>query len=44
MENQKSDRRAWSTLAAETLAAQYTIDWAIGIKTFMSEIGAGLSV
>ncbi len=41
--SQKSDRRAWSILAAETHAAQYTMDRAIGIKTLMSEIGAGLT-
>ncbi len=37
--SQKSDRRAWSTLAAETHAMQVGLDRAIGLKTFLNEIG-----
>ncbi len=35
----KSDRRAWSTLAAETHAMQMAMDWAIGLKYVMYELG-----
>ncbi len=37
--SQKSDRRAWSTLAAETHVMQNSLDKAIGIKTFLYQIG-----
>ena len=37
--SQKSDRRAGSTLAAETHVMQNALDKAIGIKTFLYQIG-----
>ena len=41
--SEKSDRRAWSTLAAEAHAMQVGLDRAIGMKTFLTEIGQRLS-
>ena len=38
--SQKSDRHAWSTLAAEIHAAQFKMDPAIGVKTFLNKIWA----
>ena len=38
--SQKSDRRAWGILAAETQAALFTIVRAIGVKTVFNEMGA----
>ncbi len=35
----KSDRKAWSTLAAETHAMQYVMDRAIGMKALFHELG-----
>ena len=35
----KSDRRAWSTLAAETHAMQMAMDRAIGLKYLLHELG-----
>ena len=37
--SQKSDRRAWSTLAAETHLMQNALDKAIGVKTFHQQLG-----
>ncbi len=37
--SQKSDRRAWSTLAAETHVMQNALNKAIGMKTFLQQLG-----
>ena len=37
----KSDRKAWSTLAAETHAMQYVMDGEYGMKALLHELGLG---
>ena len=37
--SQKSERKAWSTLAAETHVKQHALDRVTGMKTLITEIG-----
>ena len=41
--SQKSDRKAWSTLAAETHVMQHAIDKAAGMKIFLAEMGVSVA-
>ncbi len=41
--SQKSDRKTWSTLAAETHFMQHAIDKAVGMKTFLTEMGVNVA-